>query len=207
MTFRRPPQARTRRRRPAFVAAVVVGATLVGVLGFEALTPVPGPTAGVLDTLTRDRAERGGSGRVPDGVTVFDDGYAAVARLDPDLLAALREAATDAADEGITIVVNSGWRSAAYQEQLLDEAVSEYGTTAEAARWVATPETSPHVSGDAVDVGPSEAASWLADHGASYGLCQVYANEPWHYELRPDAVDEGCPRRYADPTHDPRMQP
>ena len=40
----------------------------------------------------------------------------------------------------------------------------------------------------------------------AYGLCQIYGNEPWHFELRPDAVDHGCPPTYADPTHDPRMQ-
>jgi hypothetical protein len=41
----------------------------------------------------------------------------------------------------------------------------------------------------------------------AYGLCQSYGNEPWHYELRPDAVDDGCPPIYADPTEDPRMLP
>ena len=71
---------------------------------------------------------------------------------------------------------------------------------------MATPETSSHVSGDAVDIGPSAARSWLSAHGAGYGLCQVYRNEPWHYELRPGSSDFGCPRMYADPTHDPRMQ-
>ena len=86
------------------------------------------------------------------------------------------------------------------------EAVSEYGSEEEAARWVATPDTSPHVSGDAVDIGPSDATAWLSEHGAEYGLCQIYGNEPWHYELRPEAVDHGCPPMYADPTHDPRMQ-
>jgi hypothetical protein len=61
------------------------------------------------------------------------------------------------------------------------------------------------VKGDAVDIGPSGAAAWLSEHGAAYGLCRIYANEPWHYELRPDAIDHGCPALYADPTHDPRM--
>jgi hypothetical protein len=75
----------------------------------------------------------------------------------------------------------------------------------EAARWVATPDTSAHVSGDAVDIG-RDGAAWLSEHGAVYGLCQTYGNEPWHYELRPAAVDRGCPRAYPDPTHDPRMQ-
>jgi uncharacterized protein YcbK (DUF882 family) len=145
-------------------------------------------------------------GVVPDGVTVFDDEYPAVANLDPDLLGALRQAATDAADDGIVFFVNSGWRSPAYQDQLFREAVSEYGSEAEAARWVATADTSLHVSGDAVDIGPIEATAWLSEHGARYGLCQIYRNEPWHYELRPEAIEAGCPPMYADPTHDPRMQ-
>jgi zinc D-Ala-D-Ala carboxypeptidase len=145
-------------------------------------------------------------GAVPDGTTVFDDDVPGVAKLDSDLLAALRAAASDAADDGVTFLVDSGWRSAAYQEHLLEDAVSKYGSEAEAARWVATPETSPHVSGDAVDIGPTEAAEWLFEHGAGYGLCQIYANEPWHYELRPEAEDQGCPEMYEDPTHDPRME-
>lgn len=143
---------------------------------------------------------------VPDGVTVFDDATPAVARLDTELLKALRQAATDAADDGVEVYVNSGWRSADYQNQLLREAIAEYGSEDEAARWVATAATSPHVSGDAADLGRSDATKWLAEHGAEYGLCQIYKNEPWHYELRPEAADHGCPRTYADPTEDPRMQ-
>jgi D-alanyl-D-alanine carboxypeptidase len=145
-------------------------------------------------------------GAVPDGATVFDDEIPGVARLDPALLGALRQAATDAADDGVEFYVESGWRSPEYQEQLLRQAVSKYGSEAEAARWVATPNTSAHVSGDAVDIGPSDATAWLSAHGAEYGLCRIYGNEPWHYELRPDAIAHGCPPTYSDPTQDPRMQ-
>ncbi len=145
-------------------------------------------------------------GVVPDGVTVFDDEYPAVANLDPALLSALRQAATDAADDGVEFFVDSGWRSPEYQEHLLQEAVSKYGSEKEAARWVAAPNTSAHVSGDAVDIGHFDATAWLSEHGAKYGLCQIYSNEPWHYELRPEAIDHGCPPMYADPTQDPRMQ-
>jgi D-alanyl-D-alanine carboxypeptidase len=145
-------------------------------------------------------------GAVPDGTTVFDSDVPGVANLDSDLSSALREAATDAAADGVEFLVDSGWRSRAYQEHLLQEAVSKYGSEEEAARWVATPDTSPHVSGDAIDIGPSAAAAWLSEHGAGYGLCQIYANEAWHYELRPEAIDHGCPAMYADPTHDPRME-
>jgi hypothetical protein len=147
-------------------------------------------------------------GVIPDGVlvSVFAEEIPAVGNLDPDLLDALRRTATDAESVGVGLRVTSGWRSPEYQEQLLQDAVIEYGTPEEAARWVATAEMSAHVSGDAVDIGPPDAAAWLSEHGAAYGLCQIYGNEPWHFELRPDAVDDGCPPMYADPTEDPRMQ-
>jgi D-alanyl-D-alanine carboxypeptidase len=145
-------------------------------------------------------------GAIPDGTTVFDDEIPGVAKLDSDLLGALRRAAADASGDGVQFYVDSGWRSPEYQAQLLRTAISKYGSEAEATRWVATPNTSAHVSGNAVDIGPSRAAAWLSEHGAAYGLCRIYGNEPWHYELRRDASEHGCPATYADPTHDPRMQ-
>src|SRR4051812_15422943 len=145
-------------------------------------------------------------GAVPDGTTVFDDEVPGVAKLDSGLLAALRRAATDAAGDGVELYVESGWRSPEYQEQLLREAISKYGSEAAATRWVATPETSAHVSGDAADMGPAGASARLSAPGAAYGLCQIYGNEPWHFELRPGAIGHRCPAVYADPTHDPRMQ-
>jgi D-alanyl-D-alanine carboxypeptidase len=153
---------------------------------------------------------RGGLGEAdgvfPDRVTVFDSQYPGVSNLDPDLLRALRRAARRAAKAEVTFFVTSGWRSRAYQEHLFRQAVSTYGSEAIAARWVATPGTSVHESGGAVDLGRSDATTWLSEHGAAFGLCQVYRNEPWHYELRPNAIDHGCPSMYADPTQDPRMQ-
>ena len=143
---------------------------------------------------------------VSDDTTVFEDEVPGVAKLDPDVLGALRRAATDAGRYGVEFFVDSGWRSREYQARLLHEAVLKYGSEGEAARWVATPDTSAHVSGDAVDIGRSDATAWLSEHGAPYGLCQIYSNEPWHYELRPEAIGQGCPAVYADPTHDPRMQ-
>ncbi|NEB37715.1 M15 family metallopeptidase [Streptomyces sp. SID14515] len=226
---RPPPSARTpthRIRRPLVVGLVAVLAAVIVALGHPLLKPssdsaTPGRESSALPPAPSlpDRAppdssdqERRGAldatdGVVPDGVTVLDDEVPAVANLDADLLAALRRAASDAADDGVAFTVNSGWRSPEYQNQLLRKAVSQYGSEAEAARWVATATTSPHVSGDAVDIGPDEATAWLAEHGAAYGLCRIYRNEPWHVELRTDAPDRGCPRMYADPTQDPRMRP
>ena len=117
-----------------------------------------------------------------------------------------KDTAKDAAKDGVEFQISSGWRSPEYQEQLLREAISEYGSEAKAARWVGTASTSAHVSGDAVDSGPCDAAAWLSEHEAQYGLCQIYRNEAWHYELRAEATREGCPRMYRDPAHDPRMR-
>lgn len=183
---------------------------LTALVAYQALTPSSSPAASPIERLLDVRADEVGEadGLIPAGeiVSVFDDEPAAVANLDPDLLDAFRRAASDAAEDGVEFQVNSGWRSAQYQQELLHDAVAEYGTQEEAARWVATPETSPHVSGDAIDIGSFDATSWLSQHGADYGLCQIYANESWHFELRTEAVDAGCPPMYADPTEDPRMQ-
>ncbi|WP_028923944.1 M15 family metallopeptidase [Pseudonocardia acaciae] len=186
--------------RPTAVGLVVVTAAIIGTLVYRA----PSLIDALRDRLGDTAAEADGG--LPGGVTVFDDRYPGVANLDPDLLQALRDAAMDAAADGVVFYVNSGWRSRAYQNQLLRDAVAKYGSEEEAARWVATADTSPHVSGHAIDVGRADATAWLSEHGARYGLCQIYRNEPWHYELRPEAISRGCHLMYADPTRDPRMR-
>ena len=184
-----------RRIRPTVLTALLlVAVALIGTVTYRLV--------GTL--LAAVRGEAGGA--VGRGLTVFDTERPAVANLDPDLLRALRQAAKDAAREGVKIHINSGWRSPEYQERLHLQAVWKYRSQEKAARWVATADTSSHVSGHAVDIGPSRATAWLSRHGAEYRLCQVYRNEPWHYELRPRAINGGCPPMYADPRHDPRMQ-
>ena len=203
MTYSEPARPTTHRIPRILVAGLlVVIAAIAAALGYPLLASSSSTAASPIVVLRS--AHRGAlgeaDGAVPDGTTVFDDEIPGVANLDPALLGALRQAATDAADDGVEFVVNSGWRSPEYEEQLLHEAVSKYGSEKEAARWVATPNTSAHVSGDAVDIGPSDATAWLSEHGAEYGLCQIYRNEPWHYELRREALYQGCPPMYADPT-------
>ena len=125
---------------------------------------------------------------------------ASIRRVDPDLRAAFTSAAYDARVDGVTLVVNSGWRSRAHQERLFDEAVQEYGSEEAAHRFVATPDASAHVTGDALDIGPREGAAWLGIHGSAYGLCQVFANEAWHFEL---ATSPGgtCPEMLPDSSY------
>lgn len=217
-TTSRPPRVR-RRRRFAVVLAALAFAVIVAFAVQQSLSaafadaeqngPSFAPTPVPEDSATGPVAapsEADGVIRDGDQPTVFDVDRVAVGNLDPALLTALQRAASDAEGDGITFRVNSGWRTPALQERMLQDAIVQYGSEAEARRWVATPETSEHVTGDAVDLGPWSALDWLAQRGWRYGLCQIYANESWHYELRPEAVDDGCPEMLADPTADPRTQ-
>lgn len=213
----RPPRSRRRRLGAALLALalVVLGALAVqqslAAASADAGRTVPSPAPTPFPDLSSggtgtDHGDADGTIADGDQPTVFDVERPSVGNLDPDLLAALQRAASDAEVDGVGFRVNSGWRSAELQERMLQDAIAEYGSEAEARRWVATPQTSAHVSGDAVDLGPLPALDWLAQRGWRYGLCQTYANESWHYELRPDAAADGCPQMYADPTEDPRMR-
>ncbi|WP_448631731.1 M15 family metallopeptidase [Cellulomonas soli] len=95
--------------------------------------------------------------------------------------------------------VTSGWRSADEQRQVVRDTITRYGSEQEAHRWVLPPEHSAHVQGLAVDVGPTEGAYWLDEHGAQFGLCRTYDNEVWHFE---PVIDPGgtCPARHPDST-------
>jgi D-alanyl-D-alanine carboxypeptidase len=205
MLYSAPARTRTGRIPTILVTGLLV--VTAAVAAASLLRPTPSTAGSPTGALRREQPDAPGEadGVVPDGTSVFDDRLPAVAKLNPALLDALRRAATAAEHDGITFVVNSGWRSPRYEKQLLLDAVVKYGSEEAAAQWVATPTTSPHIAGEAVDLGPADATAWLSKHGAKFGLCQIYRNEPWHFELRPAAVDRGCPPMYADPTQDPRM--
>lgn len=139
-------------------------------------------------------------GLIPEGQTLSPfANHPAVQNLDPELREAVQLATADANADGVEIVINSGWRSERYQQALLDEAIVTYGSEAEARKWVKTPKESSHVTGDAVDIGYTDADYWLIEHGSDYGLCQIYENEIWHFEL---ATTPGgtCPTPVTDAT-------
>ncbi|MDT5162551.1 MAG: zinc D-Ala-D-Ala carboxypeptidase, partial [Mycobacterium sp.] len=134
-------------------------------------------------------------GWIPDGQTLspFDVSNPALAQLDPSLLNAVQDATRAAAAQGVDLRITSGWRSKGFQQRLFDDAVGKYGSVDIARQFVASPDVSKHVVGQAVDVAPVDADNWLIRNGARFGLCQVYANELWHFEL---AVDQqGTARR------------
>jgi zinc D-Ala-D-Ala carboxypeptidase len=155
------------------------------------------PPAPDQDTLIGPAATDTFGGYLPDSgiLTAFDVDNPVIALLDPALLAAVQQATNAAAAEGITMQINSGWRSRGFQQRLFDDGVIQYGSVEAARQFVASPETSMHVQGKAVDVGPPAAAAWMSRNGIRFGLCQVFANELWHYELTADAAGVCPPMR------------
>jgi D-alanyl-D-alanine carboxypeptidase len=160
------------------------GQIMIAVAGL-ALTLVAGGAASLWETWEEP------------ALTPFDTDHVALRNLDPALLQAVQQAARDARNDGIELLVTSGWRSKEEQQRLLDEAVDKYGSLEAARRFVSTPEESTHVSGTGVDIGPTDADDWLIRHGSRYGLCQTYANEMWHFELM-TAPGGRCPAPMTD---------
>ncbi|MEU0498874.1 M15 family metallopeptidase [Mycobacterium sp. NPDC006124] len=160
----------------------------------QTTAPPPGPAVAVEPLSIGTAAEDTTGGSIPDGqlISPFDVKNPAVGFLEPALLAAVQDATTAAAAEGVDVKLTSGWRSKGFQQRLFDQAVTTYGNADLAAQFVASPEKSMHVVGKAVDVGPVVADQWMIANGSRFGLCQIYANEIWHFELAVDAAGN-CP--------------
>jgi D-alanyl-D-alanine carboxypeptidase len=151
--YSKPARTTTRRiriRRIRVAGLLVVILAIAAVLGYQSLASSSSTAALPVDVLRSASPSRNASrlvspsttssrsehrrafgeadGAIPHGTTVFDDEIPGVANLDPALLGPLRQAATDAADDGVVFFVDSGWRSPEYQEHLLHQAVSEYGS-------------------------------------------------------------------------------
>jgi len=170
------------RRLTAAVAVLVLVVLALGLLGADRLG-LAGPATPAETTSPT------GTARPPEDP--------ALEGLDPVLRERVAAAQEAAAAAGHPFHVTSGARTVEEQQRLFDEAVLEHGSVAAASRWVLPPEHSAHVGGLAVDIGPAGAREWLAQHGAEFGLCRVYANEPWHFE--PVTEPGGtCPEPVAD---------
>ena len=192
---------RIRIRRLRVAGLLVVIAAIAAALGYQLPASSPSTAASPIDVPRREHrgalGEAGGA--VPDGTTVFDDEIPGVANLDADLLGALRQAQPMPRTTGSS---SSSTAAGVPRSTRNNSSARRSRSTAQKRRPPAgwpPPNTSAHVSGDAVDIGPSAAAAWLSEHGAEYGLCQIYGNEPWHYELRPEASDHGCPAHVRRP--------
>jgi D-alanyl-D-alanine carboxypeptidase len=185
-------------RLVAVTLAAIAAATAIA-FGFPAPSDPPYRPIGLADHAApldppTDPSPGSGDGSLPNGnaLSPFDVQDPAIGRLEPALLSAIQSAATAAAGDGITMTITSGWRSAEFQQRLLDNAVRTYGSYAAARQYVQTPAMSKHVIGEAVDVSGVGADQWLIANGSRFGLCRIYANELWHFELATDAA-ANCP--------------
>jgi zinc D-Ala-D-Ala carboxypeptidase len=155
----------------------------------------PGTGRADADTLTIGDAATDTVGGLLPGDTMlspFEVSTPILERLDPALLDAVQRAARRAAADGVEMRITSGWRSRGFQQRLLDDGVRTYGGLDAARKFVATPEVSRHVVGEAIDIGPTTAAEWMIANGRQFGLCQIFANENWHFELATDERGQ-CP--------------
>ena len=110
----------------------------------------------------------------------------------------------DAHKEGLFLIVDSGYRSSSYQAKLLENLIKEKGE--EAYKLIATPATSEHQTGLAVDFAyfkngiycddikeEDKEAIWLKNNAWKYGFILRYPKnkehitgfnfEPWHYRF------------------------
>lgn len=98
----------------------------------------------------------------------------------PDVAAAFDRMAAAASRAGISLVINSAFRSDAEQAALFAAHPDP--------RWVAPPGHSLHRCATELDLGPENAYGWLAANAGRFGFAGRYAWEPWHYGFaRPPA--------------------
>jgi D-alanyl-D-alanine carboxypeptidase len=130
-------------------------------------------------------------------------------KLAPDTALAWRRMQTAAADEGVRLLLVSGYRSVAHQTELIRQKLAAGQDIAEILEVVAAPGFSEHHSGKAVDVATpgsrpltaefesTPAFQWLVAYAGRYGFRMSYgrdnpfgfAYEPWHWSRR-RAADE-----------------
>jgi hypothetical protein len=91
----------------------------------------------------------------------------------PDLAAAVDRMGAAARAAGVTLVINSAYRSDAEQQRLWNANPDP--------RWVAPPGTSLHRCGTELDLGSSAAYGWLAANAGRFGFTRRYSWEAWHY--------------------------
>jgi D-alanyl-D-alanine carboxypeptidase len=136
---------------------------------------------------------------VPGDITLGQGGYQYSSRINADLTALINAAA----QQGVTLTINSAYRSYASQTALFNNYVTQYGlATAESIS--AHPGYSEHQTGLAVDIGGTSnpncnlntcfgdtaEGKWLAAHANDFGFVvryqkettdlTGYAYEPWH---------------------------
>jgi Transglycosylase SLT domain/D-alanyl-D-alanine carboxypeptidase len=96
----------------------------------------------------------------------------------PDVAAAFDRMAAAASTAGLSLIVNSAFRSDAEQAALFAAHPDP--------RWVAPPGHSLHRCATELDLGPESAYGWLAANAPRFGFVQRYSWEAWHYGYTAD---------------------
>jgi hypothetical protein len=91
----------------------------------------------------------------------------------PDVALAFDRMAAAAREDGVTLLVTSGYRSDAEQAELFRLHPDP--------KWVAPPGTSLHRNATELDLGPPSAYAWLAANAERFHFIQRYDHEPWHW--------------------------
>lgn len=91
----------------------------------------------------------------------------------PDVAQAFDRLERAAQTDGVTLTINSGFRSDAEQAVLFARNPDP--------RMVAPPGKSLHRNGTELDIGPPAAYAWLAANATRFHFVQRYSWEPWHY--------------------------
>lgn len=148
---------------PVRVKALVVGSIDAHRVEASAVAEAAAPLMG--GTSTPSVATGGGYG----GPLVYRTGEG----MRPDVAAAFDRMTAAALKAGLTLVVNSGFRSDAEQAALF---AAHPDPT-----WVAPPGKSLHRCATELDLGPETAYGWLAENASRFGFVQRYSWEAWHY--------------------------
>ncbi len=148
---------------PVRVKALVVGSIDAHRVEASAVAEAAAPAMG--GTSTPSMASGGGY----SGPLVYRTGEG----MRPDVAAAFDRMAATASHAGLTLVVNSGFRSDAEQAALF---AAHPDPT-----WVAPPGKSLHRCATELDLGPETAYGWLAENASRFGFVQRYSWEAWHY--------------------------
>lgn len=164
------PDART--FAPVRVRAVVTGSLDLGGAGNASTSPRVEASA-----VAEAAAPASSTGSMPamasgggySGPLVYRTGEG----MRPDVAAAFNRMASAASHAGLTLVVNSGFRSDAEQAALF---AAHPDPT-----WVAPPGHSLHRCATELDLGPESAYGWLAANASRFGFVQRYSWEAWHY--------------------------
>jgi hypothetical protein len=148
---------------PVRVKAAVTGSVDGRQVEASAIAETAAPATGA--SLTPSMASGGGY----SGPLVYRTGEG----MRPDVAAAFDRMASAASHAGLTLVVNSGFRSDAEQAALF---AAHPDPT-----WVAPPGHSLHRCATELDLGPESAYGWLAANASRFGFVQRYSWEAWHY--------------------------